>query len=176
MNAKTKLPKSKSTKYSGFTLIEILLVTIIIGILAGVMIGVINYDEFLGASRDSRRLANMNNLQTAMIGAIARNKILLTDTAGCASCDSISGTTAVDGTGWIQFDNISGNGLSDYVQALPLDPQNSGNLMFSYASDGTDFELNVVLESDRYGNLAGTDGGNDDTVYEKGWNLELISP
>jgi hypothetical protein len=45
--------------------------------------------------------------------------------------------------------------------------------MFSYYSDGEAFELNAVLESEKYMDYMLSDGGNDDNVYERGFDLTL---
>lgn len=156
-----------------FTLIELLLVITIISILAGILISIINPNSYLQPSRDSQRIKNILELQTAITGAVTTNKIKLIDTSTCTSCTSTTGTNAVDGTGWIKFTNISGRGLQDYMQNLPKDPVNDSNLQYSYYSDGQNFEINATLESEKYASNAVEDGGNDDLIYERGWDLNL---
>ena len=53
-------------KQKGFTLIEMILVTVIIGILAGVVITVINVPRTQARARDSRRIGDLKRIQTAL--------------------------------------------------------------------------------------------------------------
>lgn len=157
----------------GFTLVELLVVVAIIGLLAGVMMMLINPAEYLKQARDSRRISDLLSIQTALSTALTNNSIQLTTTVDCTTCDSISGTFAVDGTGWIKFTIVSGNGLADFIPTLPRDPTNESGLMFSYYSDGQSFELNAVLEAEKYLQYMIQDGGNDNNVYERGFDLTL---
>lgn len=50
----------------GFTLIELMLVVLIIGILAGVMLGVLNIRGIQAKSRDAKRIGDLKKLQTAL--------------------------------------------------------------------------------------------------------------
>lgn len=168
------MPKQNSAKPNqGFTLIELLIVIVVIGILAGVLVSIINVGEYQAQARDARRMNDFLSVQTAIIDSIAGQGISLTDTSACADCTSTTGTDAIDGTGWVKFNNLSGRGLIDIISVLPEDPINDATYFFSYYSDGFDFEINMVFESDRYQINAEKDGGNDDTVYERGFNLSL---
>ncbi|MFZ5425230.1 MAG: type II secretion system protein [Patescibacteria group bacterium] len=158
----------------GFTLLELLIVITVISILASLLVVVLNAGEYLGASRDSHRVTDLNKVQLAITNALTDNAIELTDTTGCTTCNSLTGTTAIDGTGWVQFNNTSGNGLSGLLFVLPVDPTNEGNHVYRYYSNGTDFEINVNFESEKFTNEnAVSDGGNNDSVYEKGWDLTI---
>ncbi|MBT6401714.1 pilin [candidate division WWE3 bacterium] len=162
-----------SAQQDGFTLIELLVVIVIIGILAGVVAAIINPAEYIAQTRDARRISDLLNVQTSIIGAIANNELQLSDTSTCGDCNSIDSSQTIDGTGWVRFNNVSGNGLINWIQVLPKDPVNEGALMFSYYSDGEAFELNAVLESEKYMDYMLSDGGNDDNVYERGFDLTL---
>lgn len=163
----------QKTAQDGFTLIELLVVVVIIGILAGVVAAIINPAEYIAQTRDARRINDLLNVQTAIINAITNNEITLTDTSTCTDCNSIDGSNLIDGTGWVRFTALSGNGLINWIPVLPKDPVNESPLMFSYYSDGNTFELNAVLESEKYIENMISDGGNDDNVYERGFNLTL---
>jgi len=165
------MPKLDSQR--GFTLIELLIVIVVIGILAGILVTIIDVQEYQAQARDARRMNDMLSVQTALINSLAAQGISLVDTAGCADCDSINGTDAIDGTGWVKFNDIKGRGLIDVISVLPTDAINDASYHFEYYSDGLDFELNMFFESDRYEINAQRDGGNDDTVYERGFNLTL---
>ncbi len=165
------MPEYKNQQ--GFTLIELLIVIIIIGILAGILINIINIKEYQAQARDARRMNDLLSVQTALVDSLANQSISLVDTTGCGDCDSINGTDAIDGTGWVKFNDLRGRGLIDIISVLPTDQINDADYHFEYYSDGIDFELNAFLESDRYQINAQQDGGNDDTVYERGFNLNL---
>ena len=165
------MPKVKSQL--GFTLIELLIVIVVIGILAGILVTMINVTEYQAQARDARRMNDVLSLQTAIIDSLANQGITLMDTAGCADCDSTTGSDEIDGTGWVKFNNIRGRGLIDVISVLPTDSVNDANYHFEYYSDGIDFEINAFFESDRYSINAQQDGGNDDAVYERGFNLTL---
>ncbi|KKS21373.1 MAG: hypothetical protein UU77_C0003G0001, partial [candidate division WWE3 bacterium GW2011_GWC1_41_7] len=141
--------------------------------LAGILLTVVNYQEYLAQARDARRISEIMSIQTAISSAVADNVIRLTDTGSCTTCDSVTGTTAVDGTGWIKFENNSGRGLKDTIPILPEDPSNRDEYRFEYYSDGIRFEINARFESEKYFINSAKDGGNDDEVYERGWDLEL---
>ena len=170
---KTKSAKSFSKSEQGFTLIELLIVIVIIGILAGILVSILDVQEYQAQARDARRMNDFLSVHTALIDSIAVQGITLTDTTGCVDCTSTTGTNAINGTGWVKFTNNSGRGLIDFIPVLPEDPQNNATHYFSYYSDGLDFEINMFFESIRYQINAEKDGGNDATVYERGFNLTL---
>ena len=53
-------------KNKGFTLIELMLVVLIMGILAGAMLGIINIRGIQAKSRDARRIGDIKKMQTAL--------------------------------------------------------------------------------------------------------------
>ena len=163
----------KLCEEKGFTLIELLIVISIIGILSGILVTIINSGEYLKQARDARRINDVLNLYTAIVNGVANNDIKLSSTANCADCDSILGNIDIDGTGWVKFTSLNSGGLIDLIQALPQDPTNKNDLKYSYYSNGERFEINAVLESDRYKVMEVNDGGNDINVYERGWDLKL---
>ncbi len=168
------MPKSNSTNSdTGFTLIELLIVIVIIGILAGILVSILDVQEYQAQARDARRMNDMLSVQTAIINSMAVQGISLVATTGCLDCTSATGTDAIDGTGWVKFNNLNGRGLIDVISVLPTDPGHDDTYFYSYFSNGTDFELNMTFESDRYQINAEQDGGNDDAVYERGFDMTL---
>lgn len=170
------LPGLRQRSCQGFTLVEFLVVLAIVAVLAVLIFLVINPLEIIYRSRDARRLADLNQ--------VTRFVYLVTDIKGFSpdiSCYSVAtpcfGSTAdfgnvrkADGSGWIKI-NIE---EAIAVHLLPIDPVNQGEYVYSYASDGEDFELNVRLESETHQDKMSEDGGDNDTVLEMGSDLMLI--
>jgi hypothetical protein len=128
-------------------------------------------------ARDSQRLQDMDTVHKAIGLALADNEITLVDTSAIASCcDSLQNTQAVDGAnGWVRFTiNTGKQGLVKYLATLPVDPTNTGTLVYTYASDGNNYELNTELESTDNDTKMQTDGGNSDTVFEVGTSLTIL--
>ncbi|MFZ5425223.1 MAG: type II secretion system protein [Patescibacteria group bacterium] len=169
----TKLKNRKNS--TGFTLVELLVVIAIISILTGVIVVAINPVSLLQKSRDARRLSDLDSLFQGISLALAEGEATLVATTTCTTCDSGSGTQVLDGTGYVLYQIPTGmTGISNYLPKLPLDPENTGTNVYTYASDGTDFELNAVLEHPDNAALMSTDGGNASGVYEIGTSLTIL--
>lgn len=92
--------------------------------------------------------------------------------------------TATDGTGWIRVNiaAISAGSGGAPISALPLDPTNNAgtNLFYAYRAGGaagcndtttprcTVYEINVPLESTKFGPQLTNDGGDSASLYEAG--------
>lgn len=59
---------------NGFTLVEMVLVTVIIGIVAGIVINIIDIPRVQARSRDSKRIGDMKRIQTALELYFAANR------------------------------------------------------------------------------------------------------
>ena len=160
----------------GFTLVELLVVIAIVGILAGVVLIAINPATLLAKARDSQRLQDMDTLNKAIGLALADNEITLTATGTCATCDSLTGTQAVDGVnGYVKYTIPTGKtGLSKYLPTLPVDPTNTGTSVYTFGSTVTDYELNTILESVDNASKMSTDGGDAAGVFELGTSLTIL--
>jgi prepilin-type N-terminal cleavage/methylation domain-containing protein len=178
---------------TGFTLIELIIVIAIIAILATTVILVLNPAVILAEARDSQRIADLSQLNSALGLYLATSGAILnggaadkcyvqqTSAAVAAKCggrheDATIGTINgrdVDGGGWIPVDFTAISGGSP-LSALPVDPTSSATLFYSYATDaGSGFELNADMESARYGSggsddVETDDGGNKAGIYEIG--------
>jgi prepilin-type N-terminal cleavage/methylation domain-containing protein len=168
----------KMDKDKGFTLVEFLVVIAIVTVLTGVLVVAINPAAILAKGRDDKRLYHMDNLYKALVLAEAQGEIALRESSG----DSVSGVPSVgDGDadgytdGWVSVEILAEKtGLAKYLPELPVDPLHP-SMSYSYASDGTSFELNCVLESADYITRMSVDGGDNNNVYEVGSSLLLIN-
>jgi len=182
----------------GFTLIELLVVIAILALLMSIIIITLNPAEMLKKARDSKRIADLNALRTALnlyitdqtspsIGTAnycyfstpASTAPTCYQTAGCTTpyCVASTALRGVTGSGWIPV-NFNAISSGSPLSALPVDPRNvttSPYLYYSYAPDTTNvtFELDANMESSYFasggsGDVESTDGGNASTLYEIG--------
>lgn len=113
--------KSYRTRHSGFTLVEILIVVIILGILAAIVI-----PQFTNASTDARNNSLTSQLQT-LRNQIELYKVQHNDTwptadntaKGAWSWAKLTGKSDADGT--INADGL----LGPYLQQIPVNPVNN---------------------------------------------------
>ncbi len=181
---------------SGFTLIELLVVIAILAILATVTVLVINPAQLFAQARDSRRLSDLQTINSAMkfidlqgISEGAPNKVYISipDTSStCAglslpalpvgwsyACATSANYRKVDGTGWIPV-NFTQLTTGAPMAALPIDPINTvaASAYYSYIPGGS-WELNAKMESEKYVQTIGSDGGDSLNHYEIGSDLAL---
>lgn len=115
----------------GFTLVELLVVIAIIGLLTGMV--VISIQHVKAKARDSQRVSDMQTISTAL--ALYHN-----DNRAFPIYDGYienqSNNLAVELTN------------SGAIRALPIDPLNTGEYIYYYQGDGTDYYLEYYLETD----------------------------
>lgn len=180
-----KSARIRSYRNQGFTLVELLVVIAIIAILAAVVVLIINPLELTKKGRDATRLADLANLQNAINVAVqeatrssASQSVLCNDAAApCTGTSNEAGTPrSSNGTGWVKVNLGASKSVS--VPTLPVDPTNTGTLVYNYASNATGdaWEINAVLESQEYQKKMQDDGGTNNAVYEVGSNLTIINP
>jgi general secretion pathway protein G len=123
--------KTYSTrKQSGFTLVEILIVVIILGILAAIVI-----PQFTNASEDARQSSIASQLQT-LRSQVELFKLQHRDRYPLTDLNDI--TTAWD---WAKLttktdeDGVAGGTLGPYLQQIPMNPLNNLNTVESMATD-----------------------------------------
>jgi type II secretory pathway pseudopilin PulG len=155
----------------GFTIVEIVIVTLLITLLATLIILNVNPVDNKKKARDEKRISDISTLDRA-ISEFGLDKKRYPDQSDLLRKSTIlpAGSTQLTGsnTGWIQ------ENLSAYLPMLPIDPLNDATYFYSYKHDLTGYELNATLEI--LTTEMENDGGNDTASYEVGNNLNLISP
>ena len=123
-------------KNSGFTLVEILIVVVILGILAAIVI-----PQFSQASSEARESSLKSNLQAVRshieLYRIQHNDILPADAAALES--ALTTRTDIDGVLW-----VDGVGYGRYMKAIPINPFTQENVVGDVSGDGVDWVYTVV--------------------------------
>lgn len=187
----------------GFTLIELIIVIALIALLATTVILVINPVKIFQEARDSQRIADLGQMNSAMSLMLATSSTQPTMGSGTTKCyqllttydcktryantsgitafatPTVAGSQKVDGTGWVPV----ALGSSPAIAAWPKDPSDATasntTLFYSYAYDSSNaWEFSAKMESARYkaigtDDVEKTDGGNVDTLFEVGTNVLL---
>ncbi|MBI3589649.1 MAG: hypothetical protein HY093_04550 [Candidatus Liptonbacteria bacterium] len=148
--------------------------------------------SFFGQSQDSTRTADLFTFKSALA-------LYLADVASPKLCENRntiyasapikvppgwvlgknSGSREVNGTGWIPV-NLTEISSGAPIARLFVDPRNdpSKKLVYLYACDPKSFtfELDTILQSDKFSPQMATDGGDDPKVFEVGTSpgLKLI--
>ncbi|HUS91848.1 MAG TPA: prepilin-type N-terminal cleavage/methylation domain-containing protein [Phycisphaerae bacterium] len=109
-------------KNKGFTLVEILIVVIILGILAAIVI-----PQFTEASNDARVSALVSDLQTVR-GQVELYKIQHLDKfPGWNGTNVVAADFLADLTGKTNIDGSTGGTLGPYLQKFPTNPFNTSS-------------------------------------------------
>ncbi|MDQ3008838.1 MAG: prepilin-type N-terminal cleavage/methylation domain-containing protein [bacterium] len=138
---------------AGFTLVEILIVMVIIGILASLSIG--SFQSSQQKARDTRRKGDINAITTAL--EVYRN-----DTGAYplnSSANKIMGCGAATECDWGEIFQDSNDTI--YMAQLPTDPRSSQQ--YVYLSDGSYFQLYARFENTE--DRAVPKSGEDPMVY-----------
>jgi type II secretion system protein G len=134
---------------SGFTLVEILIVVVILGILAAIVI-----PQFTGASTEAKESALMSDLQSIRsqieLYKIQHNDELPGVQQGGTTCSEADFVTAM--TTKTDQDGVAGGRFGPYMQKIPENP-------FSTATAGED---SIGIGSTR---LPGDEAGNNNTAW-----------
>jgi len=131
----------------GFTLIEILIVVVIIGILAGVVLSIIKPDVLYSRARDSRRETDLKTIQTGLENYYAEYRGYFTDKCPPA------GTIAADTRGWVDASTLvaalgdpdCSESNSAFINNTPTDPKSGQN--YWYWSTGSKYCLAATAEN-----------------------------
>jgi len=169
---------------SSFTLIELIIVLAIIASLVGVLIAIIKPQKIFENLRDTRRIADLNNIDKALsliISSYPRFNeltyassntvyISLPDTSSnCASYQSqlpplpsgwsyrcSANPQNIDGTGWIPIPFNQFPLIN--ISSLPIDPINKPPYYYSFVAGGS-YEITAALEKNKTVYIVGTKQG-----------------
>lgn len=89
-------------------------------------------------------------------------------------CTAAANYRNVNAVGWIPV-NFSSISVGSPIGQLPVDPteQTSSGLFYSYATNGSQYQLTARMESAKYLSLEDNSGGSDPTLYTQGTNLSI---
>lgn len=170
----------------GFTLVELLIVIAIVAILATATIVVLNPAELLAQARDAQRIADLDNIRTALglyVISVTGSNLCANANAGCAAggicmidplvgngpfstqtCGSISTARTVAGVGWVDV-NLTRIPGGSPLAILPIDPTHTTAYFYAYKADNIakTFKVAGRLESLRYRGMMTADGGTRNT-------------
>jgi general secretion pathway protein G len=142
---------------SGFTLVEILIVVIILGILAAIVI-----PQFTDASEQAKESSLVSDLQTM------RSQVELYKAQHSGVVPGTTGTSTTPEQALTGLTNVSGVAQTapgagvygPYVQKVPLNPFTEGRGINGAAADGTvqGWTLNVTPADANYGLFTASDG------------------
>lgn len=110
-------------KQRAFTIVELLIVIVVIGILAAITI--VAYNGVQSRARDAERQTEMKTIEKAL-------EMYNADNGGYPTC---SGTTYVAGNaaGGCSTASLASALVPKYLNAIPADPKSSGNDIYQYA-------------------------------------------
>jgi type IV pilus assembly protein PilA len=176
--------RKTTNKKNGFTLVELLVVIAIIAVLAAVVVLIINPLELTRQSRDTARLSDLTSLNNALNVAVQEAStsgaqiLCVGTTAPCSGTSNTAPQTTTrkaDGTGWVKVNLGSQTAVS--VPTLPADPVNDATYHYTYTTNGAGdkWEINAVLESQKFQTKMAADGGDNDNVYEVGSDYTIIN-
>ena len=114
----------------GFTLIEIVLVITLIGLMATLLISLVDPVRQFQKSNDARRKADLHQIQAVL-------ELYRTDQGQYPAVLPACGSALTGGT-------------TTYLQKIPCDPKNTGQFQYQYTSSGANtYSLVACLENVR---------------------------
>jgi len=135
----------------GFTIIELLVVIIIMGVLAGVMLNVLNPAGLRAKARDSQRAGDLKKIQTALELYFADNRAY-PESRAAGAWENLNMSSAL----------LPALISPNYINGLPLDPigidtthtgpcsdfcvDTGANCRYNYRSGGPTYLLTAIME------------------------------
>jgi len=167
----------------GFTLIELIIVIALIALLATTVILVINPVKIFQEARDSQRMADLGQMNSAMslMLATSSSQPSLGTVGTCYKNKATQNCMTRHTPNLVASSTVPVNlGASPAISAWPLDPKNDATYFYSYSADVLgQWEFVAAMESVRYGsagsaeNVVAVDGGNQAALFEVGTNVNL---
>lgn len=177
--SKFQLPNSKLRKrarnmsnVSGSSLIELVVICMVVVIFGSIIFLLLDPVEIRMKARDAKRVSDMLVLAQAIEQYALDNNNTPPDanTTVRRSNQAASGNYAIaNGTGWIAVD------LSKYIEKIPIDPKNTGTLIYRYYRNGRLYKIDTTMEYHTYLMNNTNDGGNDVNHYEIGTGTDTIT-
>lgn len=125
------MKKAKNISRKGFTLIELILVTAIVGLFAAGVIAVINPTQQVNKANDTKRKTDLEAIQRALEAYYADN-----GRYPQANSNKIYTTSVINwGTSW-----------QPYIDILPKDPNAGRSYVYGVSSDGQRYGVYASLE------------------------------
>jgi len=118
----------KYTTSSGFTIVELLIVIVVIAILAA--ISIVAYTGIQQRARDSERTAELNSLQKAL-------ELYHVDTGGYPRCGSTGPNTPPVLSSGVATSCLTDELVPNYISAVPADPTSADPYRYWYAAGYT---------------------------------------
>jgi len=144
------MSKQKHLLQSGFSLLELVVVMMIIGVLAAVLL--VNFQAARTRSRDAARKADLRQIKSAL--QIYYNDYQQFPASSLAG--EIDGCGA-SGTSTCAWGGSFTAGGTQYMNSIPVDPINSGTYVFTYEQTSVDsYTLTAILENASDEDLAKT--------------------
>ena len=151
-----------------FTLVELLVVIAILAVLTGIVVVAINPQKQLAKSRDTRRIADVGVLVTAIQEYNFKEGSYpdYLDVTRVSNIVVPGGNLYSAASSWIFTD------MSDYLPKMVVDPINTGDFIYRYRHNSIDFEVDAKFEI--FTDKQMTDGGNNNNRYELGSDLTIL--
>ncbi|MBI3887778.1 prepilin-type N-terminal cleavage/methylation domain-containing protein [Candidatus Microgenomates bacterium] len=111
----------------GFTLIELLIAIAIVGIMGAVFVTTINPSVQFKKANDTERKSALRQIQAGLELYRADQSAYPASLPNCGSALALGGTT--------------------YLQKVPCDPKNTGQYVYRYIRNGTQYTLIACLEN-----------------------------
>lgn len=135
-----------NSKKQGFTIVELLIVVVVIGVLAAIVI--VAYNGITASANDSKRVSDLRSLAKVI-------EIYKVENGGYPRCGATGPNTTPSLSSGTAQSCLADELVPNYIGAIPVDPTNSGSYIYRYAAgyvqtgptafDGTPATDNFIL-------------------------------